>query len=450
MTARPGSWLDWALTLVTDAISGQDNRIEPPAAWSTGEGWKLGEKPPRNYLNWWQYMASLWTRYLDEHRANNLVVFVCASNAGATHQAFADSAYLCDGDADEIEINAAITAVNAAGGGIVLLSPGTFTVDDSVTLLQNVELVGSGKNATVITVANGVATGFSIVYGLSAGDCAVKNLGVDGNAGGITGAVAHVGIDLDTCLRARIEDVYVQDMKTTGATNGIGIRMEGVGQSLRRAFVYSCELHGVLIDTGGTNSTVDDVLINGAGADGVHVDGAGCTLQNVRVTLSTLIGIDIDGANCKAIECRSYSNATVGIYATGAGCELIGCTSNLNDTHGIVFDDVLEGKIVNCRVEDNSQATTDTSDGIFLTGASGGNILVTANTVRGADHKYAFHIADAPNAMPDCQIFGNDFRGFTTAAISDVAGAGETIPMYLPDALGAIQTHDLDLANQIA
>lgn len=450
MTARPGSWIDWALTLVVDAISGQNNRVEPPAAWTTGEGWKLGEKPPRNYLNWWQYMASLWVRYLDEHRANNLVVFVCASDAGATHQAFADADYLCDGAADEVEINAAITAVNAAGGGTVLLSPGTFTVVASIAILDKVHLIGSGKGATIVTVPDDVSSEFSIIS--SAGDdSSVKRLKVDGNAAGIAGGFGHVGIELAiNALRSDIEDVWVTGLKTTGATNGIGIKLAEYHQALRRSFVYSCENHGVLVDATATDAMLDTVLCNSCAGDGVHVDGAGCTLKNVRAILNTQIGIDIDGDNCKAIGCRAQSNTTVGFYATGGGCELIGCTSNLNETHGIVFDDVLEGKIVNCRIEDNSQGTTDTSDGILLTGAAGGNVLVTGNTVRGADHKYAFHISDAPTAMPDCQIFGNDFRGFTTAAVLDNAGVAETIPMYLPNGAGATQTNDLTLANRVA
>ncbi len=58
--------------------------------------------------------------------------------------------WLCDGTADETEINAAITAVNAAGGGKVELSEGTFILSDSVVPLAKVTLQGAGKLVTII------------------------------------------------------------------------------------------------------------------------------------------------------------------------------------------------------------------------------------------------------------------------------------------------------------
>ena len=50
---------------------------------------------------------------------------------------------------DQAEIDAAITAANAAGGGVVFFPRGTYIVD-FVTLKNNVTLQGAGRRASVI------------------------------------------------------------------------------------------------------------------------------------------------------------------------------------------------------------------------------------------------------------------------------------------------------------
>src|ERR1700690_1989468 len=52
-------------------------------------------------------------------------------------------------------INAAIVAANTAGGGVVLIPPGTVTVtaaSGSIILMSNVHVWGAGPNATIITL----------------------------------------------------------------------------------------------------------------------------------------------------------------------------------------------------------------------------------------------------------------------------------------------------------
>ena len=85
--------------------------------------------------------------------------YVVANNASAREKARAD--YLCDGTADNVQIQQAIDAVQAEGGGIVQLSPGGFnlaaTITINGTLSENdpktVTLKGCGAQVTELTVA---------------------------------------------------------------------------------------------------------------------------------------------------------------------------------------------------------------------------------------------------------------------------------------------------------
>src|SRR5688572_24556893 len=59
---------------------------------------------------------------------------VAASDATASFKATAD--YLCDGTADEAQINSALDALGASGG-TVLLSEGTFTVANAGSVVAD-------------------------------------------------------------------------------------------------------------------------------------------------------------------------------------------------------------------------------------------------------------------------------------------------------------------------
>lgn len=73
------------------------------------------------------------------------VITVGPTGSGAT--------YITDGAADELEINTAITEVNLAGGGTVLLLPGSYTIDAPITLQSGVVLRGSGKRVTNVLIS---------------------------------------------------------------------------------------------------------------------------------------------------------------------------------------------------------------------------------------------------------------------------------------------------------
>lgn len=62
--------------------------------------------------------------------------------------------YICDGTGDEVEINNAINAVNASGGGTVKLLPGVYYVDNSIVMKSNVNLVGDISGATKILASS--------------------------------------------------------------------------------------------------------------------------------------------------------------------------------------------------------------------------------------------------------------------------------------------------------
>lgn len=113
-------------------------------------------------------------------------LFVAASNATDGEKANAD--YVCDGTGDEIEINAAIQALPAEGGGIVT-SSGLFSVSEPILFTKKFNFHGQGSGLATagvgITTIQG--TGAFDVLQVSMGSgkvqgCAMSNFSILGSA----------------------------------------------------------------------------------------------------------------------------------------------------------------------------------------------------------------------------------------------------------------------------
>lgn len=123
-----------------------------------------------------------------------------------------DCDYLCDGAADQVEINAAIQALPEGGGEIVLLD-GTYQIAEKINVgLANVTLRGCGAN-TILTWAGTTTSGLGI--SVQAKHCAVSDLAFTGFSTGIYGRmVSSVYLRICGCrfsgckLAADIEGQY--------------------------------------------------------------------------------------------------------------------------------------------------------------------------------------------------------------------------------------------------
>jgi parallel beta-helix repeat protein len=114
--------------------------------------------------------------------------------------------YNTDGTADQTEINNAINAANTAGGGIVLLREGTYTISSAISIKNNVLLLGEGYTATIIKkVASG---NFSAIAGSTVNNFAVRDLKIDGNK---TNSATGRGLSFNTCTNVLVNRVYVTD-----------------------------------------------------------------------------------------------------------------------------------------------------------------------------------------------------------------------------------------------
>jgi hypothetical protein len=135
-------------------------------------------------------------------------VFTAAqlSALGGRFVSVKDPQYGAKGDnatSDTAAINAAITAANAAGGGVVFMPPGTYYNTGTIAMKANVVLLGSGRQATVIRCAAAATVGVSI-YGTDTANhlyyAGIEHLTLDGDDG--TGTILDVAYASEVHLRA--------------------------------------------------------------------------------------------------------------------------------------------------------------------------------------------------------------------------------------------------------
>lgn len=78
---------------------------------------------------------------------------------------------------DDVQINSAINAVNAYGGGIVVLQPGTFKITGRITPKSKVTVRGAGKNATILQ--GGVGFDYSFYNSTAINNFSITDLTID-------------------------------------------------------------------------------------------------------------------------------------------------------------------------------------------------------------------------------------------------------------------------------
>lgn len=458
--ARPGNTLKWADTLAADPTSGQNNRVQYPAAYED-DGWDYQEKPPRNYDNWFKWLAGEWVQYLDQVCSRPATYVVAASDASAESKAHADA--VCDGTDDHTEINAAITAV-AATGGLVLLTEGTFTIDATIALASGVHIMGRGINATTIEVYTSSGTPFVMMTGSNDTHLSISNLTLDGNAASVTGT--YGAIILTTGSHIRLLNLEIKEI--SGLTSN-AVDIDGSSQ----VFISHCEIDnnegiGMLIDNSAHSVHVDHCYFSTNNLE-LKIDANDNIVTGCMFRAGTGGGIDIVGSynliqGCNVRDCGASFGIrfTTGGYNqlsncaitgnTGDGIQLSSSDGNLisncliatNTQHGIQFTTSDDNIIRGCYIHSNSQETDDTYSGVDLD-TSATNVITDNVIRRGSGTKQHYAGIDLNGNATSNRIYGNDLytAGKTASIYTTGGGSGKTIPAWTAAGADSSATNNL-------
>lgn len=328
---------------------------------------------------------------LDRASDGKYVKLVAASNAPQTWKDAAD--YQCDGIADNVEIQSGHDAINTAGGGILLLSPGTFNIAAhiSISLGKGFTMRGSGW-ATILHAINGLSDDVIQFSPPSSGiwaefaDFKIECNGAQQTAGNgiyakgaLQSSFHHLWINQPymnglylyqdgnggTGHHNRITNCLFDQGNVSPSGDGRGLRIEASDENT----VSFCDFESngraaagepnQLFDMSGLNNFLGDVFVGGE--TGIKIQGNN----------SHIIGCTFDGTVRHSIRINGTKNVISGNNIFNPG---IGSGSPIYD--GIIVDNV-GGNLVtgNTFLSDN----TGSRSGInFANGATGN--LAEGNT----------------------------------------------------------------------
>ena len=215
-------------------------------------------------------------------------LFVAAYDALDKCRAQAD--YICDGVADDVQINAALAALPAAGGRVVL-SEGTFVLADPISFTWNY-LTLEGQGGSSFINGAGLANNEHCIEITGRLGCRVLNLKLSTPGGG--GTVRH-------CIF--IEDganfVVVDGVDITGSDSD-GIHIEGTISEnvvIKNCIIGSVDGHGINIvpdvAAQSLNFSIYDNLIMDTGGSGINFGQcAGHYMHKIYNNMIAVVGVN--------------------------------------------------------------------------------------------------------------------------------------------------------------
>ncbi len=364
---------------------------------------------------------------------------------GATQARKTSSDYECDGTADNVQIQAAIDALPAAGGK-VMLTEGTFTIASQVVLPSDTVLQGQGSTS-ILKLRDSHGSGVDILdVAASASDVQILDLQVDGNKANNAGQTAHAikvnagasNIKIDNCSLVNCTGNGVRAKTGTGAVitnlvishsyvnatdeHGIVFNWEVEKSSIYKCWIgnTAANANGIWVGNSSTHLNIEGNTIDTPGDIGIEL-WTGCDFSTVRgnvVKDAGLMGISLDGSDwCTVVGNVVDTPSGQGLeLALSQRCVLEGNTvfnpgatgiavSNTTPKENIIKNNqVIDGgssvhgiQIVNTGT--GSQITGNVvincNRGIFINGA-GNNIKIAENYVRDNDATgiYLFNVTD--------------------------------------------------------
>lgn len=267
---------------------------------------------------------------------------VLSADAPADRKAAAASdpyTYVCDGTADQVQIQAAIDAasplqsrnagmpVGAGQLGKVELSGGQFNISSGINMRTAVHVQGAGW----LTVIRAVACNTAGVFQLANPNehaCQITDMFLDGN-GGSGGTASAINFDMTA------------SGNTTGYPNTNPDSYHQVSGLYISQFSGSSR-HGIWMHASGTannrGNRMESITMRDCGGNGIYLQAASdCTISNVEIGGSDGSGFRIETGNTKIIGCKSFYSDVAGFYFSSGRGTITGCESQ-DDVVGFYFD----------------------------------------------------------------------------------------------------------------
>lgn len=289
---------------------------------------------------------------------------VAASNATATEIAQAD--YVCDGTADQVQINAAIAALPASGGR-VRLTEGTFYIAAPITsAATGLYLTGSGFRVTLLSLVNGANCNVFQSPDVTPRLLEICDLEIYGNK---ANNASGDGIDIDYYNGVQLKNLYIHDCKEDGIHGDVA----NMGAHMTNVYSYYNGECGA--NYFGEGNLINNYEASSNGLDGLVIQGDGNYWINAYCEMNGRSGAVIYGVVDSTINIWAGSNTTTNAYISAQGC-LINVESRIC---GAGYEHLLLKDAYDNTITLNISATSETAN----SNAIGYDFTCSRNVIRG-------------------------------------------------------------------
>jgi hypothetical protein len=316
------------------------------------------------------------------------------------------------------------TALN--GGGAVVLAPGTYVQNATLTVPSDTLLEGSGAGVTIVQAAPGFGDVPQIQNAdISGGNAqiTITALTVDGNKAGQNSDGAKHGIFLQRVSDGFIDNVECRDV------DGHGIRVDGHGvitRNFRFANVHVHDNRGIGLYATWAMRNVEYVNVL-ASANGSH-------------------GVEFDHSEAKVVNIDARGNGGSGIFIRNVfGCIYSNLHATRNGQHGILVQGMTDSSGMNWFAANNSSSSVGAYDDVYFSGdatlsfgitnqaviiglAAGPNAQFGATT-----EAYGLYVADpSTGSIGDLKIFGALVGAGTAGSFRQPSASGGLVIIDFP------------------
>lgn len=344
----------------------------------------------------------------------SITYMVAASDAPGHVRAQAD--YLCDGTDDHVQIQAAIDALPATGGK-VLLSQGTFNIESSILLDSYQTLWGFGRSTILTTTTADLdiitATGGS---GTEKIGITISDLCVDGNAGSATNDHGIMWTYVDD---SEIRNVWSID-------NGEeGIWLSNCDYNRFYGNVLTGNVYGFFVRDTSVRNIISHNDVRDNTSDGINIqESKHNTISANLVSDNADVGIDVTSSSHGCIIAGNLvlSNDDQGIFLSGSdSCIVSGNECKGNGQDGIYIYGSDHCNITGNLLTENSQTTTNSNDDIILYGSDYCSVQGNTCCAGGETNKPRYGINISSATCDENKVINNDLYddGFGTGPFND-------------------------------
>lgn len=316
----------------------------------------------------------------------------------------ADADYITDGTADDVQIQEALDAAAAAGGGTVFIKEGTYAIAAAMTIGSNTKVMGDGFSTILQHVAGAGFNGLFKNEDQTNGNSGIIicDLAIDGNAANVTGSDPRDTIWLKEVWDSKVMRCYIYDSVDSAIVLDSTLTVDN---QVSDNIIDGAIDIGIYVSAA-SKAIVTNNTVRNTGSYGIRLITTGnkeCIVANNRVfncgQTSSVDGITVatsGGENNLIIGNHVTQSGRMGLFVnTVAYTSIIGNYFTLNDQRGIQITGTGRGVITGNLCHANGQATTNTYSGIYLNNAT--DFTVTGNrcgdTGSGTRQKYGIEEA---------------------------------------------------------